>query len=267
MPVLKHSQLLSECDLLDVIAEKSQDHMLAVTARRDLSQQISQRLVERGDDQVVVALLENKDADIGYDAYEVLAARAETNTAIHAPFVRRETVPLDLLNDLYLRVEAGLRREILHKYNCVSPEELNLAFERSRKRLARPYGVMPADFGAAQLRIDAISRQTKLAPPHLVTLLREGKEARTAFELAFSRLVDVEFELAHHIFDARDLDAVALLCRGSDFERAVFVALAIALDDPGHGLARADEFSKLYESVSVQSAQRALRFWKIRKTR
>jgi uncharacterized protein (DUF2336 family) len=97
----------------------------------------------------------------------------------------------------------------------------------------------------------------------LIALMREGKQSRTVFALAFCRLAGVEFHLAHQIVEARDLDAIALLCRGSEFERAIFVAIAVALDDPDQGLYRADKFSRLYESVSVQAAQRALRFWKV----
>ena len=33
--------------------------------------------------------------------YEVVAKRAETSTLLQAPFVRRQGVPMDLLNDLY----------------------------------------------------------------------------------------------------------------------------------------------------------------------
>ncbi len=263
-PVLKHSRILTDTDLLDVIAEKSHDHALAVTGRRELTQTVSHGLAQHTDDRVLVALLENKDADIGHHTYEALAARAQNNAAMHAPFVRRQGVPLDLLNDLYLKVEAGLRREILHKYNCVSPEELDRAFERSRKRLSEAYGAVPEDFDAAQRRIDLIVRQGGLAPPLLIALLREGKKARTAFEIAFGRLADVNYEMIHGVVETRDLDAIALLCRGADFERAVFVTLALALDDSERRMSRAEEFGELYESVPVQAAQRALQFWKVR---
>jgi hypothetical protein len=54
------------------------------------------------------------------------------------------------------------------------------------------------------------------------------------------------------------------LCRGANFDRGLFVTLAVGLDKAGDGLARAEEFGALYESVPVQAAQRALRFWKVR---
>ena len=98
----------------------------------------------------------------------------------------------------------------------------------------------------------------------LVTLLREGASSRTAFALAFANLADVEFDMVRRALDNQDIDTIALLCRGANFERALFVAMALALDGKDRGLAAADEFGALYESVPVVAAQRALRFYKVR---
>ena len=52
----------------------------------------------------------------------------------------------------------------------------------------------------------------------LVQLLRENK--RTAFLLAFAKLVDIEFDLGRRLVDVKDIDALAMLCRGAGFDRA-----------------------------------------------
>ena len=39
---------------------------------------------------------------------------------------------MDLLNDLYMKVEKDLRREIVQKFDSVPPADLEKAFERSR---------------------------------------------------------------------------------------------------------------------------------------
>jgi len=64
-PVIESSRALSENDLLELIAEKSQEHMLAVTKRADISELVSDALVERGEDRVVESLLKNEGARIG----------------------------------------------------------------------------------------------------------------------------------------------------------------------------------------------------------
>ncbi|WP_146751176.1 DUF2336 domain-containing protein, partial [Pseudomonas aeruginosa] len=61
-PVLRHSLVLSDETLLRVVAEKSQQHLLAVTLRQVVSEKVSHLLVERGDDTVVTSLLKNERA-------------------------------------------------------------------------------------------------------------------------------------------------------------------------------------------------------------
>ena len=262
-PVLEHSEALTDDTLLQVVGQKSQAHMMAVTRRRRISEAVSQALVERGDDAVVTSLLTNQKAEIGSEAYGLVAKRAETSVALQAPLVRRAGVPMELLNGLYMKVEADLRREIIGKFESVPPEELEAAFQRSRTRVSQHYK-QPDDFETAKRRVDELQRKRGLIPPVLVTLMREGLTGRTAFKIAFARLTDVEYDVIERAVETQDLDTVALLCRGSQFDRALYVSLAVGLDRSDRAMNGAQEFGKLYESVPVQAAQRAIRFWKVR---
>jgi uncharacterized protein (DUF2336 family) len=263
-PVLRHSRVLTEDTLLKVIEQKSQNHMMAVTGRKEISERISHALVERGNDEVVTSLLANDNAKIGAVTFDVVAQRAQDSAILQKPLIGRRDVPADLLNDLYVKVEAGLRQQILKKFSHLSEVELDEAFRRSRDRLSKCYNTVPEDVRTANQRVDTISRRGELVPPVLVGLLREGQPGRTTFVAAFARLADVEFDIVQRAVDSHDLDTVALLCRGSNFERALFVTLAISLDGQDRGLNAAEEFRRLYEAVPVLAAQRALRFWKVR---
>lgn len=75
-PVIEESGALTESDILDVIQNKSQDHLLAVTKRPDIGEVVSSALVERGEDRVVVSLLENRTARIDRATFERVASRA-----------------------------------------------------------------------------------------------------------------------------------------------------------------------------------------------
>ena len=265
-PVLKHSRILSEDALLRVVARNSQPHMLAITRRSTIGPRVSHALAEKGNDEVLISLLGNREAQIADNTYEVVARRAEESAKLQAPLVRRSGVPVDLLHDLYARVEADLRREIVEKFDNTSTEELEKAFERSRNRIDRAYRSIPDDFAAAQSRIKAMNAHGGLKPANLIALQREGVPGRTAFTIAFAHLAGVEFDIVARTLLSDDIDTLALLCRGANLERAIFVTIAIGLDKSGRGAAGAEKFAKIYESVPVQAAQRALRFWKVRAT-
>lgn len=261
-PVLEHSKALSEADLIDVIQAKSQDHMMAVTKRPHIGENVSSALVSKGEDRVVASLLENPTARMSRETFERVAERAEVSPVLHAPFVRNAHVPLDLLNNVYLKVEHNLRREIMRKFHGVSPAELEAALEASRNHLSSAYGALPDDFQAAKDHIATLEKRNPLSPPVLVQLLRENK--RTAFVLAFAKLVDIEFDLSRRLVEAKDIDALAMLCRGAGFDRGLFVTLCITILNDGGGLSKAEKYGQLYEQVPVAAAQRALRFWKVR---
>jgi uncharacterized protein (DUF2336 family) len=261
-PVIEHSKALTEADILDVIKEKSQDHMLAVTKRPDIGENVSTALVDKGEDRVVASLLENRTARLNRKTYEKVAERAEVSPVLHAPFVRNAHMPLDLLNNVYLKVENGLRREIMRKFHGVSPQELEAALEASRNHLSTAYGALPDDYQIARDYVATLEKKGAMKPPVLVQLLRENK--KTAFFVAFAQLVDVEFDLGRRLVDAKDMDALAMLCRGAGFDRGLFVTLCILLLGDGGGLSKTEKYGQLYEQVPVAAAQRALRFWKVR---
>jgi uncharacterized protein (DUF2336 family) len=263
-PVIERSKALTEKDLLDVIHQKSQDHMLAVTKRPDVTETVSSALVHKGEDRVVASLLENRTARINRPTYERVAERAQLSPVLHAPFVKNHQVPLDLLNNVYLKVETGLRREIMRKFHGVSPAELEAALEASRNHLSTAYGALPDDYQLAVDHIAGLDKKGQLKAPILVQLLRESK--RTDFLVAFAKLVDVEFDLCRRLVEGKDLDALAMLCRGAGFDRGLFVTICLLVAGDDYGIAKAEQFGQLYESVPVSAAQRALRFWKVRAT-
>ncbi len=261
-PVLERSRALTETDILEVIEQKSQDHMLAVTKRPDIGEKVSSALVNKGEDRVVVSLLQNATAKMDRQTYERVAERVETSAVLHAPFVRNANVPLDMLNTVYLRVEGDLRREIMRKFHGVSPAELETALEVSRAHLSSAYGALPADYATAKDHVAKLTKAGALKPPVLVQLLRE--ERRTAFLIAFAQLVDVDFDLGQRLSEGKDLDALAMLCRGAGFDRGLFVTICIMVANAGGGLSKTEEYGQIYEQVPVAAAQRALRFWKVR---
>ena len=262
-PMLEHSTALTDNDLVDVASSRSQEHLMAVTRRTNIAERVSHALVEHGEDRVVASLLGNRGARIARPTYERVAERAQDSAILQAPLVRRQGVPLDLLNDLYMAVAPELRQEILKQYEHVSPAELDAALERSRTRVAKAYGGLPADLEAARNELRKLERAGQIQPPLLVRLMREGAQSRTLFLLTLGHLTAADYPLVRRLVETRDVDALALLCRAAGFDRALFVTLSLLVVSEESGRANLDEFGRLYERVPVVAAQRAVRFWKV----
>jgi len=261
-PVLQWSKALSDEDLVQIVKTRGHAHMMAVTKRETVSETVSEALVTHGDDRIVGALLRNEGAKLSDETFETVAERAEKNQALQAPLVKRKVVPLHVLNQLYMSVEANLRAEILKRNDAVSPAELERALKKAKVRVAQTMGALPQDYEEAQRWVQNQKLRNTFSPPVLVRLLRE-KET-TKFVLSFADLCQLDFETSRRIVENNDIDSLAMCCRAAGFDRALFVTLAVLIAGGDRGFGRAEAFGQMFNEVPVDAAQRAMRFWRVR---
>lgn len=97
VPVLRHSPVLTDDDLVGIVESGSPDwaHQ-AIAARETVSERVSSALVNAGATPTVTRLLKNGQAEIGEPALEKIVDRAPTVEAWHEPLVRRPSLPARL---------------------------------------------------------------------------------------------------------------------------------------------------------------------------
>jgi uncharacterized protein (DUF2336 family) len=263
-PVLRASPVLTEADLLDVVRSKGQAHLRAVSARETVPEAVSDVIVERGDDETLGTLLGNEGAALSRRASEAAVERAKANPALHAAAVERKTLPPDLLNEMYFVVEARLRARILEQNARMDPALLESALSAGRARLAEVDGALPADYSSCLAYVDEMRAAGQLTPQMLARFLRSG--SKTSFLIALSQLADVDFHTARQIIERKDLDALAVICRAADLDRALFLTYAVVLlNTDGDAMGKAHAYARMYAELSRDAALRTLRFWKARR--
>jgi uncharacterized protein (DUF2336 family) len=263
-PVLRASPVLTEADLLDVVRSKGQAHLRAVSARETVPEAVSDVIVERGDDETLGTLLGNEGASLSRRASEAAVERAKGNPALHAAAVERKTLPPDLLNEMYFVVEARLRARILEQNARMDPALLESALSAGRARLAEVDGALPADYSACLAYVDEMRAAGQLTPQMLARFLRSG--SKTSFLIALSQLADVDFPTARGIIERQDLDALAVICRAADLDRALFLTYAVVLlNTDGDAMGKAHAYARMYAELGRDAALRTLRFWKARR--
>ncbi|MBR0674529.1 DUF2336 domain-containing protein, partial [Neoroseomonas soli] len=93
-PVLRLSPLLTEQDLLSLVAAPPMAETLAAIARRpEISETVSEALVASGDVAAIGALLGNRTAAIRESTLDALVVQAAEVTAWQEPLVRRPALP------------------------------------------------------------------------------------------------------------------------------------------------------------------------------
>ena len=264
-PILARSSVLNEDDLVSIVHETaSQAHIRAVAGRSALSERLSHAIVERGDDHTVKTLVENDGARLSRETFETVVKRAETSEILQGPIVERVDAPADLLNDLMLVVSATLREKIAARFDRLEPGVLEAAMAASQRRLEARLAE-DKDIAEARKFIAAKRVRRELDGSLLVRLLREKKIAH--FCVGFAEMTGVDYPAARRALEHRSPDGLALICKSAGIEKALFVTIAVlragadktAFDD-------ARTIGQMYDALPLDAAERAMRFWKTRRS-
>jgi len=262
-PVLRNSRALDEQTLLQVVNYQSQQHIKAVAQRADVPETVSDAIVKFGDDNALDALIRNDGAKISRVSMEAAVDRARGNTFLHEGVVKRGDLPLDLLNEMYFVVENTLRDQIMKRNASVDPATLDAALAKARSRMNRAAGDMTAEAKNAMAFIQSKKNSGELNARLLVSLYREAKQ--THFLYGLSEITNLEPDTVADLINRRDIDGLAMICRAAGIERPLFVTLAVLACGGDEAMQRAEEFGRMYNNVPIEAAQRAMRFFKVRK--
>ena len=265
-PVLTRSPALSDEALLNVARTRDQDHLRAISRRFRVPEAVSDAIVERGDDDTLGVLLRNENAELSRAAHEAAVDRAFANPNLHEAVVDRQSLPLDLLNEMYFpgRVRALRGAASWKRTPGIDPAALDAALEIGLKRVAARDGAFPADYDAAEAAVHALKAKGAIGPGAIAAFLRNGET--TKFLVALSEMADVDFHTARRILERRDLDALAIVCKAADFDRSLFLTFAVlVLDREIDAMGRAREYGQLYADLPRDSACRTVRFWRMRR--
>ena len=259
-PILAEAPRLSEADLLRAVAAGGQERLRMASRRGDLTEAVSDRIVARGDDVTLGVLVANPSAPLSRGAAEAVVDRALANPALHAAVTARETLPLDLINEMYFAVEARLRERIAARNARVDPALLDEALRASRTRLATRTGALPADYAEAAAKVARLGLRGPAPPQVLVDMVRAGQA--TMFLLAFAQSAELDFETVRRVHARRDFDALILICRATGYDAALFRTLALLLGpDPETPVVT---LVQRFGELDPEAARRVLRFWKVR---
>lgn len=154
-PILEYSPLLSDADLVEIIACGQVDACLAAIARRQpLNADISHRLVQSLDVPAVAALLVNPDAQIRKDTMERILAEAEEISAWHMPLVLRADLSARAIRRIGGFVGAGLIEQLAAREGLSDATRAHLNREL-RARLSKPQTHLDEARTAQELVIEA----------------------------------------------------------------------------------------------------------------
>ncbi len=262
-PQLLRSTVLNDVDLVDIIRARGNEHKVAVAGRVEVSEEVTDALVETGNEKVMVAVAQNEGAALSRISMQTLIEKSETTEALHQPLVGRADVDADLKHDMYWWVSSALREHIVNETGADSEavEEMlrastSLVADRARQK---------SHMSKAEIEIQKRSQLGQLNQDFMVKILRQGE--REQFLYAFAYLTDLDIKTTMRILSDPGMEAVAIACRATNFDLSTFSAIVLLRETEASSQRAGNEVADLldvYMKLPEQTAQRAMRFWRLR---
>lgn len=262
-PLLQYSSVLQDIELVEVIRHRTMQHQLAIAMREEVSDVVSDALIEAGNQDVILTLLQNDNASLSKAAMEYLVDRAQIVDSFQNPVLRRPELSKSLAKKLYWSVSAALRQHIVENFE-IDPIELDDYLETAVQNL-----VATLDEGdKAENSSEALARQLKqngaLTTDLLIQVLRQGEVL--LFEALFAELTELRLTLARRLVYEPGGEGLAIACKGVLIEKPVFASLFLLSRKarPGDHMVDPMELSKVlafFDKLTPITATRLLKRW------
>ena len=86
---------------------------LAISTRKTVSEEVADGLVERGNDEVLLALVKNNGAELSRPSQQKIVARARNNEALRVPLADRTDLDGDTVEAIFDMVSDALKDRVM----------------------------------------------------------------------------------------------------------------------------------------------------------
>jgi uncharacterized protein (DUF2336 family) len=213
-PVLEHSPVLMDEDLLAIIAEAPVPGALASIARRNrVSEPIADAISASDDDDAIASLLANPSAQIREEVLDSLVERAPDNPSWHRSFVLRPKLPGRLVKKLAHFVATHLL-EILRTRDDLDPATAAEVAETVMRRLADESGDEDALAAKGKSAAEALAEALRLKAEGALgedAVLKAAAEDVPLARAALAVLTDIPLEPVGHVLDSHSAKGITAL--------------------------------------------------------
>lgn len=133
LPVLEFSNVLTDKDLVKIVNKSRPERRQAIARREEIAEVVSEALVEKGDEDTVVALVSNTGARISAETFDKVVDKFGESERIQYNLVRRESLPLIVAERLVEKVSLNIK-DYLVSHHELSPELASDLLLDSRER-------------------------------------------------------------------------------------------------------------------------------------
>ncbi len=257
-PVLRLSPVLTDDDLVEISETSTIDHRIVLSQRKNLSERVTDELIKHEEMPVMRAVASNPTAEISKVGYGQLATHSSNDRALANDLATRANLPSEVAEAIMPTLDAKARKnlkEMLAGYDGSLQKVIAKAKDTSSKNVINRK--------SKRLQAKAMAKEIEDGKKSLeeVTLLLAQEERAHDLAMVFSEISLLPESKTFHAITDVNGDLLALICRAFDLPFGVYAAVEkmrrSLLHLPPKGT---DDRQNKYETVTVQAAQKTMRF-------
>ncbi len=226
LPILQYSDLLTDADLIEIIASQSQEKQVAIAKRASVSETVSENLVDSGNEKAVASLIANEGARISESSLLKAVDTLGDKEGVQDAMVHRAKLPVTVSERLVTVVSEKLAANLIARHDLPENVVTDLVLQ-TRERAVISLST-DSDEGDVEVLVRQLHENERLTPSIILRGLCMGD--MTFFEAAMAELADVSLMNARTlIYDSGGL-GLRTLCRQANIPVAQLVAVRAAID-------------------------------------
>lgn len=254
-PVLTESPVLEDPELIQIVAERTTGHRLAVSMRPKLGETVSDAVIATGDKEAIACLLHNNEAMISKAALTALVQDAKLNDDYHEPLSGRPDLGADLAFNLAAAVAKVLQDKLVETYDL----------DEDKVREAAADAVVDAAQALSKPDAAEVHSARRREVRQMIETLRRKEWPH--FEAAMVRFSGISPRLTHAILAERDGRKFTVLCRACGVLKSDFASLFLLSRraTPDAEIVDADDVRgalELFDKIERKAATRVLARWR-----
>jgi uncharacterized protein (DUF2336 family) len=261
-PVLMHSEQIDDVTLVESARTKSQDHLLAISRRKMLTEKVTDVLVDRGNQQVALSTAGNLGAAFSEFGYSTLVRRSQGDDELAQCVWSRPEIPRQHLLKLFADASESVRLtlEATDRRKAGLIREMVAQASNQIQTKAREDS---AEYAAAYIQVQDLRKAGKLDETRLATFAQEGKFDETA--IALSLLCDLPIGLIERAFVQHWSEQLLVLAKAIDLTWETTKAMLLLQNGAKDNSAPELEQSfASYMRLQSETAKKAVQFYRLR---
>ena len=260
-PLLEFSNVLSDDDLIEIVATQSEDHRVAIASREQVTERVGEAIVEHGQTASVHRLVRNTRAELGQQVLERLVERATGDAEIARDLRGREDIDwkslggqINIVGDKVMETIAAIDPKI----DPVTVGKVSaVVYNRMRNRA----GFNSQDWKVAYNQVKALSDRKQLDERALIRFARFGYGHHTA--AALTMLLQMKPEVFVKWLAMQDYVAITVALRALGIQPDLFEAMIASMpwrDLPSQ--ADLQNVRRRFEALSKDEAVDIFELWR-----